>query len=82
MQEDLKVSKDLRVEQSFEDLEKLFEPDEKFSFDAVIKLQETDWRICSLRRFIQILVLLFSTKESFIYILCKLRHAANSYSAR
>lgn len=40
--EDLKVSKDLRVEQSFEDLEKLFEPDEKFSFDAVIKLQETD----------------------------------------
>lgn len=42
MQEDLKVSKDLRVEQSFEDLEELFEPDEKFSFDAVIKLQETD----------------------------------------
>lgn len=41
MQEDLKVSKDLRVEQSFEDLEELFEPDEKFSFDAVIKLQET-----------------------------------------
>lgn len=40
--EDLKVSKDLRVEQSFEDLEELFEPDEKFSFDAVIKLQETD----------------------------------------
>ncbi|KAL9431880.1 hypothetical protein AB3S75_026976 [Citrus x aurantiifolia] len=39
--EDLKVSKDLRVEQSFEDLEELFEPDEKFSFDAVIKLQET-----------------------------------------
>lgn len=42
MQEDLKVSKDLRVEQSFEDLEELFEPDEKFSFHAVIKLQETD----------------------------------------
>ncbi|KAJ4723661.1 trigger factor-like [Melia azedarach] len=41
-QEGLKVSKDLRVEQSFEDLEELFEPDEKFSFDAVIQLQETD----------------------------------------
>lgn len=41
-QEGLEVSTDLRVEQSFEDLEDLFEPDEKFSFDAVIQLQETD----------------------------------------
>lgn len=41
-QEGLKVSTDLRVEQSFEDLEDMFEPDEKFSFDAVIQLQETD----------------------------------------
>ncbi|KAH7572900.1 hypothetical protein JRO89_XS03G0031100 [Xanthoceras sorbifolium] len=40
--EHLKVSTDLRVEQSFEELEDMFEPDEKFSFDAVIKLQETD----------------------------------------
>ncbi|XP_044498346.1 trigger factor-like isoform X3 [Mangifera indica] len=40
--EGLKVSTDLRVEQSFEDLEDMFEPDEKFSFDAVIQLQETD----------------------------------------
>ncbi|KAK2642612.1 hypothetical protein Ddye_024375 [Dipteronia dyeriana] len=40
--EDLKVSTDLRVEQSFEELENMFEPDEKFSFDAVIKLQVTD----------------------------------------
>ncbi|TXG72725.1 hypothetical protein EZV62_001304 [Acer yangbiense] len=39
---DLKVSTDLRVEQSFEELENMFEPDEKFSFDAVIKLQVTD----------------------------------------
>jgi hypothetical protein len=31
----------LRVEQSFEDLEDAFEPDEKFSFDAVIQLQQT-----------------------------------------
>ncbi|XP_031258215.1 uncharacterized protein LOC116116254 isoform X2 [Pistacia vera] len=40
--EGLNVSTDLRVEQSFEDLEDLFEPDAKFSFDAVIQLQETD----------------------------------------
>uniref|UniRef100_A0A6N2MKE9 Trigger factor ribosome-binding bacterial domain-containing protein n=1 Tax=Salix viminalis TaxID=40686 RepID=A0A6N2MKE9_SALVM len=39
--EGLKVIKDLRVEQSFEDLEDAFEPDEKFSFDAVIQLQQT-----------------------------------------
>uniref|UniRef100_A0A6N2KB08 peptidylprolyl isomerase n=1 Tax=Salix viminalis TaxID=40686 RepID=A0A6N2KB08_SALVM len=39
--EGLKVIKDLRVEQSFEDLEDVFEPDEKFSFDAVIQLQQT-----------------------------------------
>ncbi|KAK6279524.1 hypothetical protein POUND7_019791 [Theobroma cacao] len=40
--ESLAVGKDLRVEQSFEDLEEMFEPDEKFRFDAVIKLQETN----------------------------------------
>ncbi|KAK9288129.1 hypothetical protein L1049_016577 [Liquidambar formosana] len=38
--EGLKVGKDLRVEQSFEDLEVTFEPGEEFSFDAVIQLQE------------------------------------------
>lgn len=42
LQEGLKVGKDLRVEQSFEDLEDIFEPDEKFSFDAIIQLQETN----------------------------------------
>ncbi|EOY04710.1 Transport, ribosome-binding, bacterial, putative isoform 1 [Theobroma cacao] len=41
-EESLAVGKDLRVEQSFEDLEEMFEPDEKFRFDAVIKLQETN----------------------------------------
>ncbi|GAV66516.1 Trigger_N domain-containing protein, partial [Cephalotus follicularis] len=39
--ENLKVSTDLRVEQSYEDLEDTFEPGENFSFDAVIQLQET-----------------------------------------
>ena len=43
LQERLAVGKDLKVEQSFEDLEEIFEPDEKFSFDAVIQLQETNW---------------------------------------
>ncbi|CAI0544029.1 unnamed protein product [Linum tenue] len=37
--EGLKVGKDLRVEQSFEDLEEAFSPGEKFSFDAVLRLQ-------------------------------------------
>ncbi|KAF3451034.1 hypothetical protein FNV43_RR07123 [Rhamnella rubrinervis] len=37
---DLKVIRDLRVEQSFEDLETTFEAGEKFSFSAVLKLQE------------------------------------------
>lgn len=40
LQEGLKVGKDLRVEQSFEDLETTFEAGETFSFDAVIQLQE------------------------------------------
>lgn len=40
--ESLKVNKDLRVEQSFEELEDAFEPDEGFSFDAVVELQETN----------------------------------------
>ncbi|XP_062174060.1 uncharacterized protein LOC133879493 isoform X2 [Alnus glutinosa] len=38
--EGLKVGKDLRVEQSLEDLEAKFEPGEKFSFDVVVQLQE------------------------------------------
>uniref|UniRef100_A0A7N2MSS9 peptidylprolyl isomerase n=1 Tax=Quercus lobata TaxID=97700 RepID=A0A7N2MSS9_QUELO len=38
--EGLKVCKDLRVEQSFEDLEATFEAGQKFSFDVVIQLQE------------------------------------------
>lgn len=40
--EGLKVSKNLRIEQRFEDLEELFDSDERFSFDAVLKLQETN----------------------------------------
>ncbi|CAH2060000.1 unnamed protein product [Thlaspi arvense] len=39
-QEDLKVGKELTVEQSYEDLEETFEPGESFSFDAIIKLQD------------------------------------------
>lgn len=35
-QEGLAVSKDLRVEQSFEDLEAAFEPGGNFRFDAVV----------------------------------------------
>ncbi|RDX95008.1 tig, partial [Mucuna pruriens] len=38
--EHLIVSKDLRVEQSFEDLETTFEEGEKFSFDVVLELQK------------------------------------------
>ncbi|EXB55204.1 Trigger factor [Morus notabilis] len=38
--EGLKVSKDLRVEQSFEDLESTFEAGETFNFDAILQLQE------------------------------------------
>ncbi|OAY37805.1 trigger factor isoform X2 [Manihot esculenta] len=38
--EGLKVNNDLRVKQSFEELEDMFEPDEEFSFDAVLQLQE------------------------------------------
>jgi len=44
LQESLKVSSDLRVEQSFEDLETTFEAafeaGEKFSFDVVLQLQK------------------------------------------
>ena len=40
LQECLIVSKDLRVEQSFEDLETTFEEGEKFSFVVVLKLQK------------------------------------------
>ena len=40
LQEGIKVSKDLRVEQSFGDLEDAFEPGEEFRFDAVVQLQE------------------------------------------
>ncbi|KAF8402332.1 hypothetical protein HHK36_013286 [Tetracentron sinense] len=42
--EGLKVTKDLRVEQSFEELEEKFDPGEEFSFDAVIQLHETSTR--------------------------------------
>ncbi|KAK7259829.1 hypothetical protein RIF29_25444 [Crotalaria pallida] len=38
--EQLIVSNDLRVEQSFEDLEASFEAGEKFSFDAVVQLEK------------------------------------------
>ncbi|KAJ4956063.1 hypothetical protein NE237_012846 [Protea cynaroides] len=38
----LKVTSDLRVHQSFEELESTFEPGEAFGFDAVIQLQETN----------------------------------------
>ncbi|XP_047323701.1 trigger factor-like isoform X2 [Impatiens glandulifera] len=38
--EGLQASKDLRVEQSFEELESTFEPGGKFIFDAVVRLQE------------------------------------------
>lgn len=41
-QNDLKVSKNLKVEQSYEDLEDTFEPDEMFSFDAKIQLIKPD----------------------------------------
>ncbi|KAJ4840990.1 hypothetical protein Tsubulata_044853 [Turnera subulata] len=40
--ESFKVSKELRVEQSFEELEDAFEPHEKFCFTAVLGLQETN----------------------------------------
>jgi len=39
LQESLIVSKDLRVEQSFEDLETTFVEGEKFSFDVVLELK-------------------------------------------
>ena len=39
LQEGLKVSKDLRVKQSLEDLEAAFVEGQKFNFDAVIQLQ-------------------------------------------
>ncbi|KAK6914501.1 Trigger factor, ribosome-binding, bacterial [Dillenia turbinata] len=38
--EGLKVTKDLRVEQSFEELEANFDPGEKLSFDAMLQLLE------------------------------------------
>ncbi|XP_010268222.1 PREDICTED: uncharacterized protein LOC104605239 isoform X2 [Nelumbo nucifera] len=38
--EGLKVGKDLRVDQSFEELEASFEPGEEFGFDATIQLQK------------------------------------------
>ncbi|XP_008460017.1 uncharacterized protein LOC103498958 isoform X2 [Cucumis melo] len=40
--EALKVGKDLRIDQSYEDLEDQFEPDEKFFFDAIIQLKESN----------------------------------------
>ncbi|XP_008790602.1 uncharacterized protein LOC103707759 isoform X1 [Phoenix dactylifera] len=38
--EGLKVTKDLKVEQSFEELEATFQPGIDFSFDAILQLQE------------------------------------------
>ncbi|CAI9777068.1 unnamed protein product [Fraxinus pennsylvanica] len=35
--EGLRVSKDLRTEQSFEDLEEMFEPGDEFRFDAIVQ---------------------------------------------
>ncbi|KAK4788792.1 hypothetical protein SAY86_020111 [Trapa natans] len=40
LKNNLKVSKNLKVEQSYEDLEAIFEPDETFSFDAMLQLIE------------------------------------------
>ncbi|KAL6976161.1 hypothetical protein U1Q18_024951 [Sarracenia purpurea var. burkii] len=40
--EGLTVSKDLRVEQSFEDLEASFEPGDQFSFNVVVQLQDAN----------------------------------------
>lgn len=37
------MGKDLRIDQSYEDLEDQFEPDEKFFFDAIIQLKESNW---------------------------------------
>lgn len=42
IQEGLKVTKDLKVEQSFEDLEATFQPGKNFSFDAILQLQKTN----------------------------------------
>ncbi|KAJ0969322.1 hypothetical protein J5N97_022199 [Dioscorea zingiberensis] len=39
--EGLKVTKDLRVEQSFEELEAVFIPGKEFAFDVIIQLQVT-----------------------------------------
>ena len=38
------MTKDLSVEQSFEDLEATFEPGDQFSFDAVLQLTELNER--------------------------------------
>ncbi|KAJ8615849.1 hypothetical protein MRB53_035221 [Persea americana] len=43
--EGLKITEDLRVAQSFEELEATFEPGKEFSFDAIIQLKETDTKI-------------------------------------
>ncbi|KAF9611696.1 hypothetical protein IFM89_034879 [Coptis chinensis] len=40
--EKLNVTKDLRVEQSFEELEASYEPGEEFSFDAILQLQHEE----------------------------------------
>ncbi|KAL5711663.1 hypothetical protein ACHQM5_013924 [Ranunculus cassubicifolius] len=40
--EKLNVTKDLKVEQSYEELEAAFEPGEKFSFDVTIQLRKED----------------------------------------
>ncbi|RWW31193.1 hypothetical protein BHE74_00018351 [Ensete ventricosum] len=39
--ESFKVTKDLRVKQSYEELESTFQPGNDFGFDAILQLQET-----------------------------------------
>uniref|UniRef100_A0A0A0KEX9 Trigger factor ribosome-binding bacterial domain-containing protein n=1 Tax=Cucumis sativus TaxID=3659 RepID=A0A0A0KEX9_CUCSA len=41
-QEALKVRKDLRIDQSYEDLEDQSEPDGKFFFESIIQLKESN----------------------------------------
>lgn len=43
LQEGLTVSKDLLVEQSFEDLEEIFEPGDEFRFDAIVQFIDSNW---------------------------------------
>ncbi|WOK96489.1 hypothetical protein Cni_G05196 [Canna indica] len=44
--ENLKVTNNLRVEQSYEELESTFQPGNNFGFDAILQLQETRTAKC------------------------------------